>query len=196
MESPVATESTTAPVAKDAVADLEVQLSELALKGDKKITLITDDGKSVTVSALIALESKTIAEVYADLKGDKEDSIPEYPVSDPEDKDTRQDILIRVLNMTAYNKSRPEDAQVIKDRVVEAKDREICSTDHVTVMYMCKLANYLNIPAVLDITAKMIGEMMIGKTPDEIREMFGEPDDLTPEEKEQIRKENEWCEER
>jgi len=38
--------------------------------------------------------------------------------------------------------------------------------------------------------------MIKGKTPEEIREMFNIEDDLTEEEKEQIRKENEWCEEK
>jgi len=38
--------------------------------------------------------------------------------------------------------------------------------------------------------------MIKGKTPEEIRNTFDIVDDLTEEEKEQIRKENEWCEEK
>lgn len=35
-----------------------------------------------------------------------------------------------------------------------------------------------------------------GKTPEEIRRTFGIKNDFTPEEEEQVRKENEWCEEK
>lgn len=35
-----------------------------------------------------------------------------------------------------------------------------------------------------------------GKTPEEIRRTFGIKNDFTPDEEEQVRKENEWCEEK
>ncbi|VDM51727.1 unnamed protein product [Angiostrongylus costaricensis] len=38
-------------------------------------------------------------------------------------------------------------------------------------------------------------ELITGKTPEEIRKMFNIVNDFTPEEEEQIRKENAWCEE-
>jgi len=38
--------------------------------------------------------------------------------------------------------------------------------------------------------------MIKGKTPDEIRETFNITNDFTPEEEEQIRRENEWAEDR
>ena len=38
--------------------------------------------------------------------------------------------------------------------------------------------------------------MIKGKTPEEIRKTFDIKDDLTPSQKEQIKKENDWCEEK
>ena len=38
--------------------------------------------------------------------------------------------------------------------------------------------------------------MIKGKTPEEIRKTFNIKNDFSPEEEEQIRKENEWCEEK
>jgi S-phase kinase-associated protein 1 len=38
--------------------------------------------------------------------------------------------------------------------------------------------------------------MIKNKSPDEIRQTFNIQNDFTPEEEEQVRKENEWCEER
>lgn len=53
-------------------------------------------------------------------------------------------------------------------------------------------ANYLNIKGLLDITCKTVANMIKGKNPEEIRKTFNIENDFTPEEEEQIRKENEW----
>lgn len=38
--------------------------------------------------------------------------------------------------------------------------------------------------------------MIKGKTPEEIRKHFNIQNDFTPEEEEEVRRENEWCEDR
>ena len=48
----------------------------------------------------------------------------------------------------------------------------------------------------LDVTCKTVANMIKGKTPDEIRKTFNIKNDFTPAEEEQVRKENEWCEEK
>ena len=53
-------------------------------------------------------------------------------------------------------------------------------------------ANYLDIADLLDFCCKSVANMIKGKAAPEIREMFGIENDFTPEEEEQIRKENEW----
>lgn len=55
-----------------------------------------------------------------------------------------------------------------------------------------QVANYLSIEQLLDICSKYIAVQISGKEPDWIREYFGEPDDLTPEQKEKIKEENKW----
>ena len=56
-------------------------------------------------------------------------------------------------------------------------------------------ANYLDIKPLLDLTCKTVANMIKGKTPEQIRQTFNIKNDFTPEEEEQVRKENEWCEE-
>ena len=56
-------------------------------------------------------------------------------------------------------------------------------------------ANYLDVTPLTDLTCKCVAEMIRGKTPEEIRRHFNIRNDFTPEEEEQIRRENEWCEE-
>lgn len=61
---------------------------------------------------------------------------------------------------------------------------------------MFQAANYLDIKGLLDVTCKTVANMIKGKTPEEIRKTFNIKNDFTPIEEEQVRKENEWCEEK
>ncbi|KAK5135626.1 hypothetical protein LTR04_004600 [Oleoguttula sp. CCFEE 6159] len=56
-------------------------------------------------------------------------------------------------------------------------------------------ANYMDIKALLDVGCKTVANMIKGKSPDEIRKTFNIQNDFTPEEEDQIRRENEWAEE-
>ena len=64
------------------------------------------------------------------------------------------------------------------------------------VVVIIKAANYLDIKPLLDLTCKTVANMIKNKSPEEIRSTFNIQNDFTPEEEEQVRKENEWCEER
>ncbi|XP_045140976.1 S-phase kinase-associated protein 1 [Echinops telfairi] len=57
-------------------------------------------------------------------------------------------------------------------------------------------ANYLDIKGLLDVTCKTVANMIKGKTPEEIRKTFNIKNDFTEEEEAQVRKENQWCEEK
>ena len=91
---------------------------------------------------------------------------------------------------------------------------EFCKVDQATLFELILAANYLDIRPLLDLTCKTVANMIKGivfffqlctekklthppgKTPEEIRKTFNIKNDFTPEEEEQVRKENEWCEER
>jgi len=72
-------------------------------------------------------------------------------------------------------------------------DKEFCDVDQPTLFELILAANYLDIKPLLDLTCKTVANMIKGKTPEEIRKTFNIKNDFTPEEEEQIRKENEWC---
>ena len=61
--------------------------------------------------------------------------------------------------------------------------------------FRSQAANYLDIKALLDVGCKTVANMIKGKSPDEIRKTFNIQNDFTPEEEDQIRRENEWAEE-
>lgn len=74
-------------------------------------------------------------------------------------------------------------------------EKEFCNVDQTTLFEMILAANYLDIKGLLDIGCKTVANNIKGKTPDEICKHFNITKDFTPEEEEQVRKENAWCEE-
>jgi hypothetical protein len=65
-----------------------------------------------------------------------------------------------------------------------------------TTLTVLQAANYLDIKALLDVGCKTVANMIKGKSPEEIRKTFNIQNDFTPEEEDQIRRENEWAEDR
>jgi S-phase kinase-associated protein 1 len=61
---------------------------------------------------------------------------------------------------------------------------------------LLQASNYLDIKPLLDVGCKTVANMIKGKSPEEIRKTFNITNDFTPEEEEQIRRENEWAEDR
>jgi len=64
------------------------------------------------------------------------------------------------------------------------------------LILLFQAANFLDIKGLLDVTCKTVAKGLIGKTPDEIRATYDILNNLTSEEEEQIRKENEWCQDK
>ncbi|PHT53310.1 E3 ubiquitin ligase complex SCF subunit sconC [Capsicum baccatum] len=54
-------------------------------------------------------------------------------------------------------------------------------------------ANYLNIKSLLDLTCQTMAGMIKEKTPEEILKTFNIKNDFTPEEKEEVMRENAWA---
>ena len=68
--------------------------------------------------------------------------------------------------------------------------------DDETLFNLILAANYLDIKPLLDLTCKTVADEIKGKTPEEIRIRFNIKNDFTPEEEEEVKRENAWCEER
>lgn len=60
-------------------------------------------------------------------------------------------------------------------------------------MLLLQAANYLNIKGLLDLTCQTVADMIKGKTPEEVRKLFNIKNDYTPEEEEEVRRENAWA---
>ncbi|CAI0553859.1 unnamed protein product [Linum tenue] len=72
-------------------------------------------------------------------------------------------------------------------------DEDFVKVDQNTLFDLILAANYLNIKDLLDLTCQTVANMMKGKTPEEIRAIFNIKNDFTPEEEEEVRRENQWA---
>ncbi|CAJ0604458.1 unnamed protein product [Cylicocyclus nassatus] len=128
--------------------------------------LVTNDGETFDVPLDVIKLSTTINTMLQDLGLDSEssDPIPICNVSGP--------IMKKVLTWCTFHKDDPP--------CTDDSDNREKRTD--------------DIPSLLDVTCKTVANMIKGKTPEEIRRTFNIKNDFTPEEEEQIRKENAWCE--
>lgn len=68
--------------------------------------------------------------------------------------------------------------------------------DDETLFNLILAANYLDIKSLLDLTCKTVADEIKGKTPEEIRVRFNIKNDFTPEEEEEVKRENAWCDQR
>ncbi|KAL4308873.1 hypothetical protein GQ457_01G000500 [Hibiscus cannabinus] len=60
-------------------------------------------------------------------------------------------------------------------------------------IFELQAANFLNIKDLLDLTCQKVADMIKGKSPEEIRTTFNIKNDFTPEEYEEVTKENAWA---
>ncbi|KAK4751315.1 hypothetical protein SAY87_004797 [Trapa incisa] len=147
------------------------------MSSTRMITLTSNDGVNFEVDEIVAMESETKA-IIGDCCLD--DSIP-IPMVDSE-------ILSKVLE---YCKKHTESPKPTTEEL-KAWDAGFVKVDTGTLVGLTMAASYLEMQGLFDLMCSAIADLMRGKTPEEIREMFEIENDFTPEEEEMIRKENEW----
>ncbi|KAK2973679.1 hypothetical protein RJ640_022136 [Escallonia rubra] len=149
----------------------------------KKITLKSSDGESFEVDQAVALESQTIKHIVED---DCADSVIPLP-------NVTSKILAKVIEYCKMHVEplKPDDRAAADD--LKSWDAEFVKVDQPTLFDLILAANYLNIKSLLDLTCQTVADMIKGKTPEEIRKTFNIKNDFTPEEEEDVRRENQWA---
>ncbi|KAJ4806289.1 SKP1 [Rhynchospora pubera] len=180
------------------------------------ITLRSSDGEEFIVDELVAMESQTIRHVIEDTGA--ENGIPltevdskilskviEYckkhvdaeraaaacsastSADEERDEDLDQDTLSRFIELKNW---------ALKwelKRELKRWDKDFIKVDITTLFDLVLAANYLHIKGLLDLACQTIADMVKGKTPDEICKIFNIKMEFTPEEEEEIRRENQWA---
>uniref|UniRef100_A0A2C9U0C3 SKP1-like protein n=1 Tax=Manihot esculenta TaxID=3983 RepID=A0A2C9U0C3_MANES len=151
----------------------------------KKITLRSTDGETFEVDEAVALESQTIKHLIEDDCADNGIPLP----------NVTSKILSKVIEYCKKHVETPksEDRPSSVDDELKAWDAEFVKVDQATLFDLILAANYLNIKSLLDHTCQTVADMIKGKTPEEIRKTFNIKNDFTPEEEEEVRRENQWA---
>ena len=102
--------------------------------------------------------------------------------------------LIKVIEYLKYHQRAEEETAPEDER--QRWDKDYVRVDDATLFNLILASNYLDIKPLLDLACKAVADEIKGKTPEEIRVRFNIKNDFTPEEEEEVKRENAWCEER
>lgn len=101
-----------------------------------------------------------------------------------------------IKHTEAVSKAGVEDESMLPNEertALEKWDKEYAVVDQQRLFELILAANYLNIKPLLDLTCQTVANMIKGKTPEDIRSTFNIENDFTPEEEEEVRRENQWA---
>ncbi|XP_026439792.1 SKP1-like protein 1B [Papaver somniferum] len=146
----------------------------------KMVTLKSSDGETFDVEQSVALQSQTIKHMIEDDCADNGIPLP----------NVTSKILAKVIE---YCRKHDGDADEKGKDEVKNWDAEFVKVDQSTLFDLILAANYLNIKELLDLTCQTVADMIKGKTAEEIRKTFNIKNDFTPEEEEEVRRENQWA---
>ncbi|PIA55891.1 hypothetical protein AQUCO_00700307v1 [Aquilegia coerulea] len=135
----------------------------------KMVTLKSSDGESFDVEEEVILQSQTIKHTIEDECADAS--------------------LAKVIE---YCEKHVEcEGQSMEE--LKTWDADFVKVDQATLFDLILAANYLNIKTLLDLTCQTVADMIKGKSPEEIRNIFNIKNDFTPDEEEEVRRENQWA---
>ncbi|KAJ7080088.1 Skp1 family, dimerization domain-containing protein [Mycena crocata] len=160
------------------------------------VVLLSSDNTKFTVDKNIIERSVLLKNAIEDV-GESEEPIPLPNVTST--------VLQKILEYCEHHQTEPlvpADMDGSQDetrrRTVDISewDEKFLDVPQELLFEIILAANYLDIKSLLDVGCKTVANMIKGKSPEEIRKLFNIVNDFTPEEEEQIRKENEWAQDR
>ncbi|CAF1186240.1 unnamed protein product [Rotaria sordida] len=170
-----------------------MQLKKEEMAGHK-IKLQSNDDDIFDVEIEIAKLSITIKTMLEDLGMNDEEVIPLPNINSA--------IFKKVIQWATYHKDDPplppseDDENREKNTNISSWDQEFLQVDQGTLFELILAANYLDIKGLLDVTCQLVANMIKGKTPEEVRQTFNIKNDFISEQEEQIKTENELCEDK
>ncbi|EOO02274.1 putative scf complex subunit skp1 protein [Phaeoacremonium minimum UCRPA7] len=162
----------------------------------QKVILTSNDGASIEVDRAVAERSMLLKNMIDDLG---EEAIGSNPIPIP---NVNEAVLRKVIEWCEHHRNDPlptadeENDNRKKTTDIEEWDQKFMQVDQEMLFEIILASNYLDIKPLLDVGCKTVANMIKGKSPEEIRKTFNITNDFTPEEEEQIRRENEWAEDR
>jgi len=150
------------------------------------VKLKSSDDEMFEVEESVAFESQAVKNMI-------EDTGMDHPIPLP---NVSSKILAKVIEYCKYhvdNQKASDDKPATPEDEIKAWDLDFVKVDQATLFDLILAANYLHIKNLLDLTCQTVADMIKGKTPEEIRKTFNIKNDFTPEEEEEVRRENQWA---
>ncbi|KAG8665868.1 E3 ubiquitin ligase complex SCF subunit scon-3 [Fusarium poae] len=163
----------------------------------EKIWLASNDSATIEVDRVVAERSMLIKNMLEDVGDDSITQTNPIPIPN-----VNEAVLRKVIEWCEHHRNDPPQAQDDesdarkKTTDIEEWDQKFMQVDQEMLFEIILASNYLDIKPLLDVGCKTVANMIKGKSPEEIRKTFNITNDFTPEEEEQIRRENEWAEDR
>ncbi|KAK2439738.1 SKP1 protein 1B [Trifolium repens] len=151
----------------------------------RKITLKSSDNQIFEIDETVALEFQTIKNMIEDNCAGTGIPVPNVTGK----------ILAMVIEYCKKHVevASSEEGKSLTEDELKAWDKDFINVDQATLLDIIQAANYLNNKCLLDLTCQSVADMIKGKTPEEIRKHFNIKNDFTPEEEEEVRRENQWA---
>eukprot|EP00543_Licmophora_paradoxa_P006791 CAMPEP_0202445092 /NCGR_PEP_ID=MMETSP1360-20130828/3980_1 /ASSEMBLY_ACC=CAM_ASM_000848 /TAXON_ID=515479 /ORGANISM="Licmophora paradoxa, Strain CCMP2313" /LENGTH=179 /DNA_ID=CAMNT_0049061243 /DNA_START=278 /DNA_END=815 /DNA_ORIENTATION=+ len=153
------------------------------------LSQISKEGDEFTVSVEVANVSKLVADAIAD----SEDDVIEVRLPN-----VKASILAKVIEYCEHYQqdvmtdiTTPLKSSKIED-LVQQWYADYINIEQTMLFEMVTTANFMDIKPLLDLTCLAVSILIKGKTPEELRRIFGISDNFTPDEEAQIRAENNW----
>ncbi|KAL1193287.1 SKP1-like protein 1B [Cardamine amara subsp. amara] len=165
----------------------------------RKITLKSSDGENFEVDEAVALESQTIKHMIEDDCADNGIPLPNVTskILSKVIEYCKKHVEVAAKSETTATAAAAATTTTVasgsSDEDLKTWDSEFIKVDQGTLFDLILAANYLNIKGLLDLTCQTVADMIKGKTPEEIRKTFNIKNDFTPEEEEEVRRENQWA---
>ncbi|CAM6126196.1 unnamed protein product [Calypogeia fissa] len=156
------------------------------MSNESKVELISCDNFQYEVDLAIVQESRLIVDTVETTGDYAALVLPDVP----------DEILRKVIDYCTYHaqfKIRSDKNVAITEDEIKEWDAAFVSVDHPTLVGLINAAHYMDIQSLLLLMCERVRHLIIGKTPEQIRRTFGIADDLSPEEKEEIRRHNSWA---
>jgi S-phase kinase-associated protein 1 len=151
-----------------------------------KVKLTSSDNQMFEVDEEVANQSQTVQNMIEDTGTEEMIPLPNVPGK----------ILSKVIEYCKFHvdaAKKVEGKPAKNEDEVKQWDTEFVKVDQATLFDLILAANYLNIKGLLDLTCQTVANMIKGKSPEEIRKTFNIKNDFTPEQEEEVRRENQWA---
>ncbi|VVB06321.1 unnamed protein product [Arabis nemorensis] len=153
----------------------------------KMIVVKTSDDKTFEIDESIAIQSETIAHLVED-----DCAANVIPLSN-----VTSEIFSKVIAYCGKRVAGGGDPDTSSDEAKEDLkkwDAEFMEMDQSMIFDLILASNYLNVKGLLDLACQTVADMIAAcKSADEIRAKFDIENDFTPEEEEEVRRENQWA---